>query len=306
MRAVAAIIPLLSRRGLLRLARIAGAGFYRFDAHSRRVALENLRAAFPEMSERRRELIARGSARNFARTFLDLFWARNLTKENYTQFTRVTGAEHFRENFSSAGGHIGCCAHFGNFEWASILSGFVSNPSWIVAQEFKNERLDIIMNSAREVSGHQVVPRTSVLRKMLRALKSGEGVGLLVDMTLPPEMPSVALRAFGGLRICAPILHVILHERTQVPMTPLSAVPRHDGTYDMVYHPEHVYTPGESHAEMAQAAWDVHEAMIRRRPSLWLWSYKHFRYLPEHPEAAYPWYAQIHPAFEKLLQGQPA
>src|SRR5476649_2490952 len=114
MRGVAAVIPRLSRSWLLRLAACAAALFYRFDARSRRVALENLRAAFPGLSERRRDLIARGAARNFARTFLDLFWARNLTVDNYRNLCAMEGFEGVEASRARANGSILCCAHFGN------------------------------------------------------------------------------------------------------------------------------------------------------------------------------------------------
>ena len=93
MRIVAAAIPRLPRPWLLRLANCAAAIFHRFDHRSRRVAMENLRVAFPRLSERKRDLIARGSARNFARTFLDFFWAQNLTYDNYRDYCTVEGVE---------------------------------------------------------------------------------------------------------------------------------------------------------------------------------------------------------------------
>ncbi|OAI43036.1 hypothetical protein AYO41_00530 [Verrucomicrobia bacterium SCGC AG-212-E04] len=305
MRGVAATIPRLPRSWLLRLAKCAGALFYRFDARSRRVAQENLRAAFPGLSERRRDLIARGAARNFARTFLDLFWARNLTAANYQRHCAMVGFEEVLASRTRANGSILCCAHFGNFEWASLVTGFAGLPTLIVAQEFKNAGLDAIFNGARAISGHRILPRTQAMLKMLRAVKRGGSAGLLVDLTLPPEMPSAALRAFGGLRICATILHAILNERSGVPITPVSALPRHDGSYRVTFHPPMEFSTGASRAEIAQAVWDCHESVIRRRPSLWLWSYKHFRYRPVHPEREYPWYAMEHPAFERLVQEAP-
>ncbi len=305
-RAVAAAIPWLPRLWLLRLADCAAALFHRFDHRSRRVAMENLRVAFPRLSERKRDLIARGSARNFARTFLDFFWAQNLTYDNYRDYCTVEGVEAAHLSHYESGSHVICCAHYGNFEWASILGGFAGYQSLIVAQEFKNPALDPIFNRIRCVPDHRITPRTQAMLKMLRAVKTGEGVGLLVDLTLPPEMPTTALRAFGGLRICATILHAILNERTGVPLTPLTAFPNRDGSYRLSFQRPLEFPAGTSRAAIAQAVWDAHERLIRRRPSLWLWSYKHFRYLPEQPECEYPWYAQKHPDFEKLLHPNPA
>ncbi len=306
MRLVANLIPLLSRRGLLGLAACAGAAYYRFDARSRRIALENLRCAFPRLSPRRREILARGAARNFARTFLDLFWARNLTPANWREYALVEGAAGFHATRAQFEGSIGCCIHYGNFEWASIATGFEGIRSLIVAQEFKNSRLDPLFNGLREISGHRVVPRTQAMLKMLRAVKGPRegrlGVGLLADMSLPPTMPATALRVFGGLRICAPILHSILTERTGVPITPATAFPLRDGRYRIVFHPPVSFLPGTPREVMAQRVWDAFEPVIRRRPSLWLWPYKHFRYRPAVPEREHPWYASGDSDFERLVR----
>ncbi len=304
-RLVAVTIPLVPRRALLALAALAGAAFYRFDARSRRVALENLRCAFPKLSASRRDLLARGSARNFARTFLDLFWARNLTPANWRRFMVVEGADAVRASRARHGGSIMCSAHFGNFEWASLATGFEGEPRLVSAQEFKNARLDAVFSGLREISGHQIVPRTQVMLKMLRAVKGGRpgcaGVGMLVDLSLPPTSPSVALRTFGGLRICAPLLHALLHDRTRVPITPVSAFPQRDGRYRIVMHSELVFPPDTPIEAIAQGVWDRFEKVIRRRPSLWLWSYKHFRYRPTRPECEHPWYANPDIAFDSLV-----
>ncbi len=127
----------------------------------------------------------------------------------------MEGVEAAHLTHYESGSHIICCAHFGNFEWASILGGFAGYQSLIVAQEFKNPALDPIFNRVRSVSGHRVTPRTQAMLKMLRAVKTGEGVGPAggsdaCRRTCRPRR----LRAFGGLRICATILHAILSERT--------------------------------------------------------------------------------------------
>ncbi len=47
--------------------------------------------------------------------------------------------------------------------------------------------------------------------------------------------------------------------------------------------------------------------MIRERPDLWLWSYKHWRYQPaETGDVEYPFYAHVNPRFERILAGKRA
>lgn len=299
------LLPKLSRRALWALASFAGAAFHRFDRRSRNVALENLRCAFPRLSERRRELIARGAARNFARTFLDLFWTPNLLGEGWRRWLRPEGLDSMLERRARAGGCIMCSAHFGNYEWGSLCAGFLGLPTLIVAQEFKNPSLDASFNGLRELSGHRITPRTQAMLKMFRAVKGGKegwaGAGLLADLTLPPTMPTTALRTFGGLRKCAPILPAVLSERTHAPIIPVSGIPQHDGTCRVIFHPAIEPPPDANSDQIAQCLWDAFERHIRRRPSLWLWHYKHFRYRPAAGGVEHPAYANIDPAFDELI-----
>ncbi|MBS0659547.1 MAG: lysophospholipid acyltransferase family protein [Verrucomicrobia bacterium] len=308
---VAWALPKLPRRALWSIADLAGTLFHRFDARSRRIALENLRCAFPHLSERRRELIARGAARNFARTFLDLFWAPNLVPEAGRPWLRFEGVEEMRTSRERSGGAIFCSAHFGNYEWASLATGFVGARVLVVAQEFKNPALDRFFNDLRELSGHRITPRTQAMLKMLRAVKGGRegwaGAGLLADLTLPPDQTATVLRAFGGLRKCVPVLPALLSERTGAPIVLASGFPQRDGSCRVVFHPPLEPSPGASRTELAQRFWDLCEQVIRRRPSLWLWQYKHFRYRPaDAPAGTYPAYANVDPAFDALLAAQTA
>lgn len=299
------LLPKLSRRALWALASFAGAAFHRFDSRSRNIALENLRCAFPRLSERRRELLARGAARNFARTFLDLFWAPNLAGDGWKRWLRIEGAEEMLATRDRFGGAIFCCAHFGNYEWAALGAGFIGLRVLVIAQEFKNPALDQPFNDLRQLSGHRITPRTQAMLKMFRAVKGGKddwsGAGLLADLTLPPTMPTTALRAFGGLRMCSAILPALLHERSGVPITLTSGFPQRDGTCRVVFHPPVEIPAGADRDQIAQCVWNGFEAMIRRRPSLWLWHYKHFRYRPSAGGVEHPAYANVDPAFDELI-----
>ncbi|MBV9657254.1 MAG: hypothetical protein JO295_04000 [Verrucomicrobia bacterium] len=313
LRLLAWLVPRLPRRACVALARGLGWIYWKLDRRGRTVALANLQAAFGEKySPAERTRIARASFQNFARALLDLFWAQRLNRRNYSRWLRL---ENFDENLhaikAAHGAIIPIVTHFGGYEWVSLSGGFVGLESWVVTQEFKNSRLDAIFAHLRGHSGMRPVGREQSMLKMLRALKKKDGgAGLLVDLTLRPTMPSAALSVFGGLKICATIMHAVLHARTGVPLTPLTGEPLPDGTCVVTAHPPLTFPPTATHAEIAQAVWDFFETFIQRRPDLWLWSYKHFRYRPGDaaPEMArrYPFYSQVSPAFDRLIAEQAA
>ena len=77
------LIPLLSWRAVRGLAWLLGGLVYQFDQRGRAYAKANLEMAFGgEKTPEEIRRIGRDSYRQFARSMLELFWARNFTADN--------------------------------------------------------------------------------------------------------------------------------------------------------------------------------------------------------------------------------
>ena len=301
LRALAEGVPRLSRRGCVRLSRMAGALYYRLDSRGRAVALENLRLTFGDaLDARRREEIARASFLNFALGMLDLFWARNLSPENFTDLITVEGFDRVRAAHAEHRGVIYLALHFGSQEWVSLTGGFLGLPASMVALDFKNPALDAVFTRAREHSGNQIVGQHQSMLRLLRSVRRGGAAGLLIDLALKLDQPGVAIDAFGR-KMHVTFLHALLHARTGVPMVPVTNIPHADGTCTMTAHPPLTFPPGTSYQEIAQGCWDFFEPFIRARPDLWLWNYKHWRYKPRDADTEYPFYAHVSKKFDRVL-----
>jgi KDO2-lipid IV(A) lauroyltransferase len=306
MRLLAAGIPLLPRRACLLLAHLLGELYYRADAKTRAVALENLRVCFGDgMDAAERERVARASFRNFGRAMLDLFWARRLTHQNYSRYIKVEGGPAARALQAQHGGIIFVVIHHGSYEWVSLAAAFAGMPVWIVTMDFKNPALAAIFEEARSHSGHHVVNQRQSMLRMLRAVRRNGGAGLLVDLALKLDQPGEVIDAFG-LKMHVTFLHALLHERTGVPLVPLTNVPHPDGTCTVTAQPPLTFPPGASRREIVQGCWDYFEPFIRTRPDLYLWSYRHWRYKPAGAGHEYPAYANSSPKFERALRGERA
>lgn len=302
--ALAEAIPRLSRRASLRLARVLGALYYRIDGKGRAVALENLRLSFGDtLDARRREAVARASYLNFARGMLDLFWARNLTPANFTDYIKVENLTTLLDAHAEHRGVILLALHFGSHEWVSLASGFVGVPSSMVALDFKNPALDAVFGRAREHSGNRIVGQRQSMLRLLRAVLRGGAAGLLIDLALRLDQPGEVIDAFG-MKMHVTFLHALLHARTGVPLVPVTNVPHLDGTCTVTVHPPLTFAAGMSHQAMAQACWDFFAPFILARPDLWLWNYKHWRYRPRDAAREYPFYSHVAKKFERILAGE--
>ena len=303
-RLLAGLIPRLPRWACLRLADCVGELFFRIDRRNRTVALENLRLALGDTLPAARQDIARRSFLNFARAMLDLFWAQNLTLENWTRHIKLVDFHHVFDAHARHGSVIFLSLHAGSHEWVALTGGFIGLPASMVALDFKNASLDTVFRRARERSGNRIIGQQQSMLKLLRTVRRRGNAGLLVDLALRLDHPGQLIEAFG-MKMYATCLHALLHSRSGVPLVPVTNVPNADGTCTVTAHAPLVFAPGAEVAEITQRCWDFFEPFIRARPELWLWNYKHWRYQPRHTDKEYPFYSQSNEPFERVLRGEP-
>jgi KDO2-lipid IV(A) lauroyltransferase len=302
--ALAWFFPRLSRARAVKLSIVLGDLAYAIDGRGRAVALGNLECVFGDRfspAERRR--MVRLSYRNFVRTMLDLFWAKNLTPANWSDWLKLEGFEALRARHAeSQGGSILFCIHQGNWEWASLAFGFMGLPTIIVAENFKNALLTETFDRLREHSGHTLIPQENSMLRLLKTVKRGGSTGMLLDLNLRPTQAATIIEAFGspGLQMCVSFLHALLAQRVGTLLFPVETQPLPDGTCRVIAHPPVAWPEGATVQEIAQCCWDAMEPIIHARPAEWLWPYKHFRYRPKDASRPYPEYANISSRFEKL------
>ena len=301
------LIPRLPRPICLAVARGLGSLAYRFDGRGRRVALANLEAAFgTRFTAAERVTIARRSYQNFARTMLDLFWGRLLTRENWREHLVVdVDPDVFRQQCQAQGAVL-MCVHWGNFEWASLACGFMDIPTTIVTETFKNPRLSDFFSEGRAIAGHTIIAQENSMIRLLKVVKRRGMAGMLIDLTFRPDQAAAAIETFGR-KMCGTFLHAVLAQRGGARLFPVHGVPLPDGRCHVIIDPPLDFPPEATPQEISQLCWDHFEPRIREQPELYMWAYKHWRYRPRaaRPEE-YPFYANVSSKFEKLLAAPPA
>ncbi len=303
LRLLAAVVPSLPRPFAVQFARVAGALAARFDFEGRRVALSNLEAAFGKrFSTAERSRITRESYQQFASTMIDLFWSPRINRENYRKLIEFEGWDEFARTVGPTGPCIIATCHYGNFEWFSLAAGYAGLVATIISQEFKNPQLDPIFNQLRQQSGHQMVPRERAIVRLYKTLRRRGTAAILVDLTLHPRQPTVAIDVFG-MKMSVTFAHAWLHRRTGLPIVPVHQEPLPGGRCRVVFHPKLEIPEGATDQEITQLCWDQFEPVVRRNPSPWLWMYKYWRFRPTGATRTYPFYAHPVPRFDLLLAG---
>ncbi len=298
---MARLIPLLSRKILLRLAKALGWLGYHADRKGRSTAIQNLEAVFSDRKtpEEIRSIALR-SFQTFARTICDHFWTPRLTRENFKTYCHYDVQDEEAINAARNRGSIWVTPHYGNFEWLALCMGFFDYPMCIVAQDFKNPLLTEFFKKNRELTGHTLIPRNRAMIRLFQMLKKGSAVALLCDLTVPPTKAATVINCMG-FHTCVTPIHAEFARRLNLPVFAGLCIPREDGNYEIKNFPALDIGPGDTSAEIAQKCWDVFEPHILAEPEHWIWMYKHWRFQPMQGGENYPPYANRSAILENLL-----
>jgi KDO2-lipid IV(A) lauroyltransferase len=265
----------------LALGSLVGMVFFAIDGSHRRLAVSQLRAAFPMRSDAECRAIARRTFIHFGRSLVMVLRASTLSASELMQLVDVEGAERIQTALAAGHGAIVFSGHFGYWELHGLVHALVLAPMSVLARPLDNPHLHALLERMRRATGNQVIYRQGALRRVLRALQSNECVAILIDQHIHGA-DAVPVDFFGRPAATTAAL-ATLALRTGAPLVPAFAIPLPDGRCRIIYeHP--VEMPPANAAdpvlELTQRCTDVLEMYVRRYPHLWLWMHRRWRDLP--------------------------
>ena len=268
-----------------------GLMFYGLDRVHRRVAATNLATAFPKRSAAERRQISRAMFVHFGRLLFELLRFSTLTPQEMRRRLEFDGEERARAAYAQGKGVLFFTGHFGYWEIQAIGHGLELQPVGVLARALDNPYLNALLESVRGSTGNWVIYRHGAVRKVLRALSSGQGVALLIDQHMH-SADAIYVDFFERSAATTSML-AALALRTGAPVVPVFALPLGRDRYRLIY--EHPVAPPDRDSpdairEFTQRCTDVLEMYVRRHPSLWLWMHRRWRdaQLPEETPGMFP------------------
>jgi KDO2-lipid IV(A) lauroyltransferase len=274
-RAVTAVMP-YSLRWLLGTS--VGCFFYVFDGAHRRVAADNVAAAFPRRSRAERRAIVRAVFAHFGRLLFEFLKFSTLSPEKILSRVEFDGEERVRLAYGQGKGVLFITGHFGFWEIHAVAHPLRFEPIGVLARTLDNARLNTLLEEIRQRTGNVVIYRQGSIRKVMRMVAEKHGVAILIDQHIS-SADAVHVEFFE--RIAATTSAVAaMALRTGAPVVPVFALPLGRGRYRLIY--EHPVEPPAADSEDAvreftQRCTDVLEMYVRRHPDLWLWMHRRWR-----------------------------
>jgi len=255
-----------------------GLAFYALDRRHRRVAINQLRAAFPTRTAAECQAIARATFAHFGRLLVFVLRLSTIRPAELRALLEVEGENHFRDALAQGKGVLIITGHFGYWEVHGVAHALVFPPIHVLARPLDNPLLHRFLEETRRRTGNGVIYRQGALRRVLRVLHNNEAVAILIDQHIQPanavvvdffERPAATTAAAATLAI-----------RTGAPLVPVFALPLPGGKVRLIYeHPVPLPPPDcpDPVRDLTQRLTDVLEMYVRRHPHLWLWMHRRWR-----------------------------
>ena len=239
----------------------------------RRTALKNLEMA----GFAGRERITTGVFDSVARLVVSFARFPQITRDNVAEWIRYEGLENFQQAHARGKGVLVATGHFGNWELSAFAHAYLFAPMHIVVRPIDNARIDVLVESRRQLSGNRAIAKKDAARGILRALAAGDAVGVLIDQNTTPDQG--VFIDFFGVKACAGSAFVKLAQHSGAAVVPGYAL-WSDKERRYVLHFEPAV---EMTGDVQQDTQRVHarlEAAIRKNPDQWLWIHRRWKTRP--------------------------
>ncbi|HOG12700.1 MAG: lysophospholipid acyltransferase family protein [Smithellaceae bacterium] len=270
------VIPLAVRRAVF--SGLAWLG-YRLSVKHRLIVLHNLTRAFPEKSPAEIVRIAKASYRSFGRVVAEFSEITRLNPDNVHQWVRIQGLEHYDEARRKGKGVLLFSAHFGNWEIGNAAMAIARKPLIFIYRILDSQFLEEAITYVRATCGNISLDKENAMRPMIRALKKGETINILIDQNV--AVYDGIFVDFFGRPACTTSGLALLALHTGAPVLPVFTTRMPDGKYWLEIGAEvAIRNTGNRDAdvrESTQTFTGIIEEHIRKYPEQWFWMHQRWK-----------------------------
>jgi KDO2-lipid IV(A) lauroyltransferase len=272
---------------------------YRFVPSRRRVALENLFAAYPELAADpdRADRLVRVMYRHFVRAAVEgLLLSRKLHLTNWRSFVDLYPAVRLPAAMFSDRATLLVTGHFGNWEMAGYVMGAMGFKTYAIARVLDNPHLERFVLRLRQSTGQTIIAKKDDFDRLTAVLRAGGKVGTLADQDAGPRglfveffgrpastHKAVALMAieFDALLVVMGVPRVDRATRPAGPPVPgMESVFYAAEVEDVIDPREYAETPDAVKA-ITRRYTAALERLIRRHPEQYFWLHRRWKHQPK-------------------------
>ena len=273
----------LPRRTAIGAGRLLVRAAYRLHGRLRFVGETNLRMAMPELTARQRREILDRVIDGLGGLLGEFSQFPKITRDNIAGRVVYDGFENYERAARKGRGVLLLTGHFGAWELCAFAQGVYGHPLSFLVRRLDNPLLDRLIARYRTLSGNRLIDKKDAVRAVLKRLRQGEDIGLLVDVNT--VMEEGVFCDFFGIEACSTTGLAVFALRADAPVVPGFLIWDESlGKHVLRFEPEvPLIRTGDFKEEVrlnTQAYMKVIERFVRRYPEQWLWIHKRWQTRP--------------------------
>ncbi len=247
----------------------------------RRVALENLRLAYPRLTGRERLRLAWANYLHLGTCAADFLRSPAMSDEELFALIDPGDWDVLQRALDAGQGVVACTAHLGNFELLGVYAARRRTPMAILTRPLKGSA-NARWVGTRALAGIREIHKG--MDNLVDSVKRGEVLALLIDQNMLPRR-AVFVPFFGKLAATTPAPAVVA-ERTGAPLVLAYLLRQGDGRYRVcVEGPLRFERSSDDRAAdilgFTRALNERLEAVVARHPEQWFWVHRRWKTRPE-------------------------
>jgi Kdo2-lipid IVA lauroyltransferase/acyltransferase len=262
---------------------IARAAYY-LHARLRRVGQRNLALAMPELTSRERRAVVKRVFTNLGRLLAEFSQFPRMNRGNIEKIVEYDGFENYERASARGRGVLMLTGHVGAWELCAFAQGIYGHPLSFLVRPLDNPRLNRLITRYRELSGNRTIDKNRSVKPVLEVLRSGEDVGLLIDVNTLPDQGVFC--DFFGIPACSTTGLAVFALRADAPVVPGFLIwDERLRKHRLRFEPEiPLIRTGDFREEVAlntaRFTREI-EDYARRYPDQWLWVHKRWHTRPD-------------------------
>lgn len=243
-----------------------------------RLAMRNLRATFPDRTDKELRATLDECWRHFGRQLLLYIWLQRVSLDELLVRCQIVNGQYVDRALADGHGVIVISAHFGSWEVGGLAITSLSKNVRTVARRLDNEYLERDLVRLRVSTGAEVVDRRNAARVLMKALADNGVVVMLPDQAvLPREGVLVPFLGRPAWTTPAPAKMAVKRGSTIVFAFCIPQKTRHRLEFEEPIRVDQLTEEERDPVALTTRINDVISRRIFTRPDLWLWMHDRWK-----------------------------
>lgn len=249
---------------------------------TRNLSHTHIRMAFPELSESEVKKLARRNFVLLGKNTGEILRATGVkTLENLEKFLIIHDYKYYQQAKAKGKGVIFLTCHIGAFDLQITYMSLKGLRPLIIGTPLKDPRLNDLLWKQRNAHGAIAVERGKEMFRLLKELKSGGSLAILIDQDTKVKSRFVN---FFGMPASTPVGAAVFAVKTGAVIVPTFIHLGKDGKQHMTFMPEIETTvTGDEEVDLVentQRYSNFIEEQVRNYPEQWVWMHERWKTKP--------------------------